>query len=397
MATNIEHIENGEQGLSVRQKINDLIDLAKTNQQSIIDLIAGGSGSKEKYCFKGIVSALDVPEQVTHDKEFYIGVFDWEEQTFENFLDPDGNKISVKGGVVPLFMWDKELNGWLWEKLAYIPQKISELENDKEFVTKNESLVLGTTQGTAYDGAKGMALERKVTALENKDINVNVSNKNAYLTRNLKSVGTINGIDLMVRLPNCSFWYETPLTVDASSSQTDIRWNTGATGYECNATWNDYLIVQVPEAVTIANSTARIVTGRQDILPDGARLEGLPILSQGTTIILQCTGANGSKWKFRGILPKEEQISSNSNSNKYDVDIVNLPAIQANQSIDIISPFRVIGSVAFYQIKAAEKRNVGIEYSIYTSSDGLFEGIRIEPNEDIEINTIECRITGIAR
>ena len=96
MATNIEHIENGEQGLSVRQKINDLIDLAKTNQQSIIDLIAGGSGSKEKYCFKGIVSALDVPEQVTHDKEFYIGVFDWEEQTFENFLDPDGNKISVK-------------------------------------------------------------------------------------------------------------------------------------------------------------------------------------------------------------------------------------------------------------------------------------------------------------
>lgn len=391
MATNIEHIENGEQGLNVRGKLNSLIDLVKSIEQ----IISTGGGSKEKHCFKGFVYADDVPDAVTHEKEFYIGKFDWEEQTFENFLDPDGNKISVKGGVVPLFMWDKELNGWLWEKLAYIPQKISELENDKEFVTKNESLVLGTTTGTAYDGAKGMALEGKVTALENKDINVNVSNKNAYLTRNLKSVGTINGIDLMVRLPNCSFWYETPLTVDASSSQMDIRWNTGATGYECNATWNDYLIVQVPEAVTIANSTARIVTGRQDILPDGARLEGLPILSQGTTIILQCTGANGSRWKFRGILPKEEQISSNGN--KYDVDIVNLPAIQANQSIDIISPFRVIGSVAFFQIKAAEKRNVGIEYSIYTSSDGLFEGIRIEPSEDIEINTIECRITGIAR
>ena len=76
MATNIEHIENGEQGLSVRGKLNSLIDLVKSIEQ----IISTGGGSKEKHCFKGFVYADDVPEQVTHDKEFYIGVFDWEDK-----------------------------------------------------------------------------------------------------------------------------------------------------------------------------------------------------------------------------------------------------------------------------------------------------------------------------
>ena len=32
-------------------------------------------------------------------------------------------------------------------------------------------------------------------------------------------------------------------SVHKNGQAADIRWNTGATGYKCNATWNDYLIL----------------------------------------------------------------------------------------------------------------------------------------------------------
>ena len=132
MATSIGHIENGEQGLSVRNKLNNLIDLALRNEQSIagdsrvlseaVDNIAMliSNGAK----FKGIAredSSLDTDK----DSVFYITSLRSDAITYEHL-----GGITVPAGVIGLISFNVDTkagtSGFVYEPLVRIEESIRE-------------------------------------------------------------------------------------------------------------------------------------------------------------------------------------------------------------------------------------------------------------------------------
>ena len=132
MATSIGHIENGEQGLSVRNKLNNLIDLALRNEQSIagdsrvlseaVDNIAMliSNGAK----FKGIAredSSLDTDK----DSVFYITSLRADAITYEHL-----GGITVPAGVIGLISFNVDTkagtSGFVYEPLVRIEESIRE-------------------------------------------------------------------------------------------------------------------------------------------------------------------------------------------------------------------------------------------------------------------------------
>lgn len=110
----------------------------------------------------GLVPSTQLPSYVDDVIEGYIynGKF-YKESAHTNEIEGEGGKIYVDISTEVTYRW-----------------------SGSKFVEISKSLAVGTTSGTAYDGAKGAALEKKVNSLESTTSGI----KNDYLPKVANSV-----------------------------------------------------------------------------------------------------------------------------------------------------------------------------------------------------------------
>lgn len=112
MATSIAKIQNGEQGLSVRTKLNNLIDLALRNEQNTGTNTAGLNEVMQKVVmlcsngakYKGIAME-DTDIDVSGDKVFYLAPLSAEPVRYRNF------GLEIPPGVVALLVSEMDSHG----------------------------------------------------------------------------------------------------------------------------------------------------------------------------------------------------------------------------------------------------------------------------------------------
>ena len=118
MGTSIDQIENGEQGLSVRTKLNNLINLVITNEQNIANTQNTLNNAVEKIALllsngmklKGIATEESVIDD-SDDSVFFVTPLRAEPVVYEQLGD-----IEVPAGVIGIIEY-KVTNGWSFEPL----------------------------------------------------------------------------------------------------------------------------------------------------------------------------------------------------------------------------------------------------------------------------------------